>query len=656
MKYKDYYKILGVESNARHEKIKQAFQRLAHKYHPDVSHEPDALERFKEINEAYEVLQNPLKKITTTYNARRYNVIVPYAYAWFITKKNAWMRYHAKIFALKNAERRARFLGITKKGTGVSQVKLQKTIKGSNMKPIQKFPLLLMAVFVLTLSAVTMGVIFSISLFGQQQEYRQIQTAILQGDKSAIETLERSDSETAKKILEGEHVKKAVVHFYLTKVDSPIFALPDIYSDTIEGDILKDEEVYRTLITYYFHKVDVEVKTGNFNQAFLFLDNLKETYPFDKEVSDKYIDIQKKKKQRLAELTQQYLECQDQTLAPLLERTHCMADARQKIEFVGIEHSLPSDSNLPAMYVEETRLALTNKNYVLAERLLLDWKNLLPASSEQRDNIQKRLSLHKQLNSIIADMSGYDNDKIKKRLSQLTIAPALQTEVLSTPQVQNNLVRYYLDEILIIIMAKGGDVNIRPVTMAGLEQVLMVARGESTPLQLGGIPWYTSQPSSTAPDVLSKLQECQAHFDANRLTTGTPSTALVCYQTVLEKNPGNSDALAGLKAIEDRYVTWVKSALQRNQLNKAKRFLSSLKKVNRRSPNLVLLRKRLNEAYAAQQAQSTRISKPKTKPVKAPFSSSICEGCNCSDLLKQMSMGVKPLTGAQRNFFQTQCH
>jgi hypothetical protein len=649
MKYKDYYKILGVESNARHEKIKQAFQRLAHKYHPDVSHEPDALERFKKINEAYEVLKNPLKRIA--YNTR-YKVIVPYTGAKFITKKNAWMRYHAKIFALKNAERRARFVGITKKGTGVSKEKLQKTIKSSNMKPTQKFPLLLMGVFVLTLSAVTMGVIFAISLFGQQQEYQQIQTAILQGDKSAIETLERSDSETAKKILEGEHVKKAVVHFYLTNVDSPIFALPEIYGDTIEADILKDEEVYRTLITYYFHKIDAFVKTGNFNKAFLLLDKLKETYPQSKEVSDKYINIQRSKKQRLAELTQQYLECQDQTLAPLLERTHCMADARQKIEFVGIEHTLPSDSNLPAMYAEETRLALTNKNYELAERLLLDWKNILPASSEQRDNLLISLSLRKQLNSIIADMSGYDNDKIKKRLSQLTIDPALQTEVLSTPQVQNNLVRYYLDEILTIIMAKGGNVNIRPVTMAGLEQVLMVARGESTPSQLGGIPWYTSQPSSTDPDVVSKLQECQAHFDANRLTTGTPGTALVCYQTVLEKNPGHSDALAGLKAIEDRYVAWAKSALQRNQLNKAKRFLANIKKVNRRSQNLVPLRKRLNAAYAAQ--QSTRISKP--KPVKVPFSPSICEGCNCSDLFKQMSMGVKPLTGAQRNFLQTQCH
>jgi len=655
MKYKDYYKILGVESNARHEKIKQAFQRLAHKYHPDVSHEPDALERFKEINEAYEVLKNPPKR--TPYNTRS-KVIVPYTYAWFISKKNAGMRYHAKVFALKNAERRARFLGRTKKGTGVSQVKLQKTIKSSNMKPTQKFPLLLMGVFVLILSAVTMGVIFAISLLGQKQEYQQIQTAILQGDKSAIETLERSDSETAKKILEGEHVKKAVVHFYLTNLDSPIFALPEIYGDTIKADILKDEEVYRTLITFYFHKVDVEVKTGHFNKAFVLLDNLKETYPFDKEVSEKYIALQKNKKQRLTELTQQYMECQDQTLAPLLERTHCMADARKKIEFVGIEHSLPSDSNLPAMYAEETRLALTEKNYELAERLLLDWQSLLPASSEQRDNLLISLALRKQLNSIIADLSGYDNDKIKKRLSQLTIDPTLQTEVFSTPQVQNNLVRYYLDEILTIIMAKGGNVNIRPVTMAGLEQVLMVARGESTPSQLGGIPWSTSQPSSTDPDVVSKLQECQTHFDANRLTTGTPGTALVCYQTVLEKNPGNSDALAGLKAIEDRYVAWAKYALQQNQLNKAKRFLLSLKKVNRRSQNLVPLRKRLNKAYAAQQAQSTRISKPisKPKPVKAPFSSSICEGCNCSDLLKQMSMGVKPLTGAQRNFLQTQCH
>ncbi len=55
----DYYEILGVSRDASKEDIKQAYRRLARKYHPDVNKEPGAEERFKEINRAYEVLSEP---------------------------------------------------------------------------------------------------------------------------------------------------------------------------------------------------------------------------------------------------------------------------------------------------------------------------------------------------------------------------------------------------------------------------------------------------------------------------------------------------------------------------------------------------------------------------------------------------------------------
>jgi len=62
MKYKDYYKTLGVERSADAEAIKKAYRRLARKYHPDVSKEKDAEEKFKEVAEAYEVLKDAEKR------------------------------------------------------------------------------------------------------------------------------------------------------------------------------------------------------------------------------------------------------------------------------------------------------------------------------------------------------------------------------------------------------------------------------------------------------------------------------------------------------------------------------------------------------------------------------------------------------------------
>lgn len=62
MKYKDYYKVLGVARGAGDEEIKKAYRKLARKYHPDVSREANAKEKFQEVAEAYETLHDKEKR------------------------------------------------------------------------------------------------------------------------------------------------------------------------------------------------------------------------------------------------------------------------------------------------------------------------------------------------------------------------------------------------------------------------------------------------------------------------------------------------------------------------------------------------------------------------------------------------------------------
>lgn len=62
MEFKDYYEVMGVARDATQDEIKRAYRKLSRKYHPDVSTESDAEERFKEVGEAYAVLKDPEKR------------------------------------------------------------------------------------------------------------------------------------------------------------------------------------------------------------------------------------------------------------------------------------------------------------------------------------------------------------------------------------------------------------------------------------------------------------------------------------------------------------------------------------------------------------------------------------------------------------------
>jgi curved DNA-binding protein len=72
MQYKDYYEVLGVTRGADADALKRAYRKLARKYHPDVSKEKNAESKFKELQEAYEVLRDPDKRAAYDHLGRDY--------------------------------------------------------------------------------------------------------------------------------------------------------------------------------------------------------------------------------------------------------------------------------------------------------------------------------------------------------------------------------------------------------------------------------------------------------------------------------------------------------------------------------------------------------------------------------------------------------
>ena len=106
----------------------------------------------------------------------------------------------------------------------------------------------------------------------------------------------------------------------------------------------------------------------------------------------------------------------------------------------------------------------------------------------------------------------------------------------------------------------------------------------------------TAAPAPSSQDrIAARLKECEAHFKANRLTTGLGGNALECYGAVLKAQPGQADALSGLNRIEQKYALWASLAMDRGDAEKAAENIQKLRGVNAENRELIELDRRLDQ-------------------------------------------------------------
>lgn len=121
-----------------------------------------------------------------------------------------------------------------------------------------------------------------------------------------------------------------------------------------------------------------------------------------------------------------------------------------------------------------------------------------------------------------------------------------------------------------------------------------------------------NQPTAPHLDIASLLNQCREHFAADRLMLGKSGSAFECYQQVLELEPQQTEALAGIQSIADRYRQLIEKSLQDKELDKTATFITRLEQVNPKSQGLNELRLKLKQA---QSAASATIQPVQTQPV-----------------------------------------
>ncbi len=149
-----------------------------------------------------------------------------------------------------------------------------------------------------------------------------------------------------------------------------------------------------------------------------------------------------------------------------------------------------------------------------------------------------------------------------------------------------------------------------------IQEYMLVAQTEKTPVvetatpepiltpEPTPIPAVVNQPNQQ--QIIGLLQECKSYINSDNLTTsmrGEKYTALACYRHVLEISPNDSEAITGLKYIENRYIQWSEKLLTQQNFRKAGKYIKRLEQVNPNSIVVLDLKERLKQGILAEESR-----------------------------------------------------
>ena len=272
---------------------------------------------------------------------------------------------------------------------------------------------------------------------------------------------------------------------------------------------------------------------------------------------------------------------------------------RQFISAGSAGETVPAKSTFTPVFVEDIREGagdLNNDGYITGSELGLYLSQTVPQYVNQSPQYGKirDFSLAK------GDFVFFNTNKKPIKKPVITTQTGNEAELTYWKSVESNGSKQAY-QIYINKYPNGMFLDIAKLQISS-QKPLKIDNNRTDPITINKIDPITD-------NVQDELLICKDHINNNRLTTGKKGNALACYKQILSTHPNNQQANNGINNISNKYILWIESSINKNNINKARRLLNGLALASPNSDELNRLRKLLKKRSATTKPSSSVINK-----------------------------------------------